>query len=59
MTDIISHGEISYIKRRMSSRIREAIGKFPVVVITGARQVGKSTMLQNEFRDFAYLTMDD
>jgi predicted AAA+ superfamily ATPase len=59
MIDIISHDEIHYIKRRISSRVREAIGKFPVVVITGARQVGKSTMLQNEFGDFAYLTMDD
>lgn len=43
----------------MAPRIREAIGKFPVVVITGARQVGKSTMLRNEFQDFVYLTMDD
>ena len=59
MIDIISHDEISYIKRRISSRVREAIGKFPVVVVSGARQVGKSTMLQNEFQDFAYLTMDD
>jgi hypothetical protein len=59
MKDNISNTEINYIKRRMSSIIRETINKFPVVVVTGARQVGKSTMLQNEFQDFAYLTMDD
>ena len=29
------------------------------MVITGARQVGKSTMLRNEFADYAYLTLDD
>lgn len=55
----ISNSEIKYIKRRLAPRIREAIGKFPVVVVSGARQVGKSTMLRNEFGDYAYLTMDD
>lgn len=59
MKDNILSSEIIYIRRRLAPRIREAIGKFPVVVITGARQVGKSTMLRNEFQDFAYLTMDD
>ncbi|HIE14417.1 TPA: ATP-binding protein [Candidatus Bathyarchaeota archaeon] len=59
MKDNISYAEIKYIKRRLAPKIREIIGKFPAVVVTGARQVGKSTMLQNEFREFAYLTMDD
>src|SRR5271157_1391077 len=59
MKEIISSYEIKYIKRRLAPRIRETIGKFPVIVVTGARQVGKSTMLKNEFRDFVYLTMDD
>lgn len=31
----------------------------PVVVVTGARQVGKSTMLRQEFADYHYLTLDD
>ena len=59
MEESISGSELNYIKRRLAPKIRETIGKFPVVVITGARQVGKSTMLRNEFQDFAYLTMDD
>ncbi len=59
MKEYISDDEIIYIKRRLTLRVREAIGKFPVVVVTGARQVGKSTMLRQEFQDFAYLTMDD
>lgn len=59
MKDIISSTEINYIKRRLAPRVRDAIGKFPVVVVSGARQVGKSTMLRHEFQDFTYLTMDD
>jgi len=55
----ISRNEIKYIKRRIAPKIREIVEKFPVVVITGARQVGKSTLLRNEFQDFTYLTMDD
>lgn len=59
MREIVSHNEIKYIKRRIAPKIREIVEKFPVVVIIGARQVGKSTLLKNEFQDFAYLTMDD
>ncbi|MBI5049060.1 MAG: ATP-binding protein [Deltaproteobacteria bacterium] len=59
MKDNISHTEINYIKRRLAPIIRQTTGKFPVVVVAGARQVGKSTMLRNEFQDFAYMTMDD
>jgi predicted AAA+ superfamily ATPase len=59
MKEIISNSEIIYIKRRIAPKIREIVENFPVVVITGARQVGKSTLLKNEFQDFTYLTMDD
>ncbi len=43
----------------MAQQIRSAIEAFPVVVLTGARQVGKSTLLQNEFADFKYVSLDD
>lgn len=59
MKDNISYFEIKYIKRRLAPIIRQTTAKFPVVVVAGARQVGKSTMLMNEFQDFAYMTMDD
>lgn len=59
MKDNISSHKTKYIKRRLAKIIREVIDKFPVIVISGARQVGKSTMLENEFGDFAYYTMDD
>ena len=43
----------------MAREIRSAARSFPVVVVTGARQVGKSTLLQQEFRDFKYCSLDD
>ena len=48
-----------YIKRRTARKIREIIDFLPVVVVAGARQVGKSTMLQHEFEGYRYLTFDD
>lgn len=60
MKENLSPKETKYIKRRLARNIRRAIeGVFSVVVISGARQVGKSTMIQNEFQDFAYYTLDD
>jgi uncharacterized protein len=59
MKEIISRSETKYLSRRLAPRMREAIEQFPVVVLTGARQVGKSTLLQREFQDFSYLTLDD
>jgi predicted AAA+ superfamily ATPase len=59
MNEVISEPEIDYIKRRIGAKIREAVKNFPVIVVSGARQVGKSTLLKNEFCDFFYYTMDD
>jgi predicted AAA+ superfamily ATPase len=59
MKENISNGEIKYISRRIAKKIRDIVNKFPIAVITGARQVGKSTMLRHEFNDFTYITMDD
>ncbi len=35
-----------YIKRSIEETVLKLSEEFPVVVLTGARQVGKSTMLQ-------------
>jgi predicted AAA+ superfamily ATPase len=59
MKENILNPEIKYIKRRITPKIKGIIEKFPVAVVTGARQVGKSTMLKHDFKDFSYLTMDD
>ncbi len=59
MNENHSRHELLYRRRWIGPLIRSAIKIFPVVVISGARQVGKSTFLQNEFPDFKYLSLDD
>lgn len=48
-----------YIYRRISNTIKQIADVMPVVIVTGARQVGKSTMLQKEFSSYDYVTLDD
>lgn len=45
----------------MAQVLRKAIQESPVVVVTGARQVGKSTLLKNEdpFKKWRYISLDD
>jgi predicted AAA+ superfamily ATPase len=59
MNENHSKRELIYKPRWVGPSIRAAIKTFPVVVISGARQVGKSTFLQNEFPDFKYISLDD
>ncbi|MBI5018630.1 MAG: ATP-binding protein [Deltaproteobacteria bacterium] len=44
----VIHEPWVFRKRWLSGEIRSAIEAFPVVVVTGARQVGKSTLLREE-----------
>lgn len=49
------------INRTISKHIEESLSLYPVIVITGARQVGKST-LANTFKEkynFNYVSLDD
>ena len=48
-----------YIKRHINQTLREMLAQFKVVLVTGPRQVGKSTLLQNALPDFEYVTLDD
>ena len=49
-----------YIKRVIEKTIKKLVNEFPVIVISGARQVGKSTMLQMIKEDnMNYVTLDD
>ena len=59
MNEIISSDETKYINRRISPKFKEIVDQFPVTVLTGARQVGKSTLLKHDFPDFTYFTLDD
>jgi len=59
MNENHSRPELFYKNRSIGPLIKSAIKTFPVVIVSGARQVGKSTFLQNEFPDFKYLSLDD
>ncbi len=51
----------SYKPRWLADKLRTAAEFSPVIVLSGARQTGKSTLLQNErpFKDWRYITFDD
>lgn len=49
-----------YIRREIESTIRKMLGQFKVVIVTGARQVGKTTVLENCLGDsFSYVTLEN
>jgi len=50
-----------YLKRWLTPLLREALKDASILVLTGARQVGKSTLLLQEdpFCEFRFLTLDD
>ena len=52
---------MKYIQRWLETRLEEALEAHPVIVLTGPRQVGKSTLLENAsfLEGWRYLTLDD
>ena len=52
-------GMSKYIKRGLEAPLNEAIRQFPVVLITGPRQAGKSTLLKHVLKEYAYVSLDD
>ena len=52
---------MSYIKRNLENVINQVTKEYPVVLVTGPRQVGKTTMLQKlmEGTKRGYVTLDD
>lgn len=50
---------MKYIKRNIEKVLNKQEKMFKVLLITGARQVGKTTMLKNIKSDIKYITFDD
>lgn len=48
-----------YFKRELEAALKEALEQFPVILITGPRQAGKSTLLQHSLSEYRYVTLDD
>ncbi len=49
-----------YLSRQLESSVKKASKQFPVLLLTGARQVGKTTLLRHLARDNrTYVTLDD
>lgn len=50
---------MEYFKRNAEEVIKKQEKMFKVILVTGARQVGKTTMLKNMRPDINYVTLDD
>ena len=50
---------MGYITRHTEATVNKAAKMFPAVLITGARQVGKTTLLKYMKSELPYLTLDD
>ena len=53
--------DMKYIKRNLEHVVSQVAKEYPVVLVTGPRQVGKTTMLQKlmEGTNRRYVTLDD
>ena len=58
---LISRSEVLslYIKRHIENAVERTARMFGAVIVTGPRQVGKTTLLRNFTGDMAYVTLDD
>lgn len=48
-----------YLQREIEKEIQEGLEQFPVLLITGSRQTGKSTLLAKLLPNYEYVSMDD
>lgn len=46
------------IARNLEGKLKELAGYYPVVVVTGPRQSGKTTLCQATFSDKAYVSLE-
>jgi len=47
------------ITRQMMPRLKKLASQFPVVALVGPRQSGKTTLAQQAFPDYAYVSLED
>jgi predicted AAA+ superfamily ATPase len=49
---------MKYKERNLSDKIKRIAEQFPVIVISGARQVGKSTLIKHLFKEHDFILLD-
>lgn len=49
---------VMWIEREMSETLKEICATFPVLVLVGPRQVGKTSLLEKCFPDYTYISLD-
>ena len=47
-----------WIQRGISSKLEEAVGSFPAILLTGARQVGKTSLFKKIYPKHNFVTLD-
>lgn len=53
------HGMEEYIPRSVTPKIEEVQKYYPVTVITGPRQTGKTTLARHMFPDYSFVNLED
>lgn len=48
-----------YLHRKLEKPLKQVLKQFPVVLLTGPRQAGKSTLFHHSLKDYTYITLDD
>lgn len=47
-----------WIKRTITEELLRLVKQYPIIVLTGPRQVGKTSLLEKTFPDYHYVTLD-
>lgn len=54
----IGKAGVVMIHRTLEATLRRAAAHFPVVTVTGPRQSGKTTLVKEQFKDYAYVSLE-
>ncbi|MBN1687250.1 MAG: ATP-binding protein [Spirochaetales bacterium] len=57
--ELQEHVRTEHIPRKIESALAPLISRYPVLVITGPHQSGKTALVRNHFRDMAYVDLED
>ena len=57
--NMTSRGKMEYIKRQIEEDLIKSFNNYKVVLITGARQVGKTRLIKELFSNVKYINFDN